>query len=113
MRPERSSPDDERGQVLRFQPRNTPLRAPWRWPPPDLGTPGPVRDLAKYERDETSDDYRHRMMMNLLALGITVVLIVSGLWLTNMLVKIRNEQDCFLSGRRNCFPIQVPPRQIP
>jgi hypothetical protein len=99
--------------VLRFQPRNTPLRAPWRWPPPDLGTPGPVRDLAKYERDETSDDYRHRMMMNLLALGVTVVLIVSGLWLTNMLVKIRNEQDCFLSGRRNCFPIQVPPRQIP
>jgi hypothetical protein len=46
-----------------------------------------------------------------LALAVTLVLIVSGLWLTNMLVQIRNEQDCFLSGRRNCFPIQVPPRQ--
>ena len=110
MKPERSSPDEERGRVLRFQPRNTPLRAPWRWPPPDIASP--VNDLAKYERENTADDYRHRMTMNVLALAVTLVLIVSGLWLTNMLVQIRNEQDCFLSGRRNCFPIQVPPRQI-
>lgn len=95
--------------MLRFQPRGTPLRAPWRWPPPDVGSP--VKDLAKYERDNSSDDYRHRMTMNVLALAVTLVLIVSGLWLTNMLVQIRNEQDCFLSGRRNCFPIQVPDRQ--
>jgi hypothetical protein len=97
--------------VLRFQPRGSLLRTGWRWPPPEPEQKTPVDDLAKYERDGTSDDYRHRMTMNVLALAVTLMLIVAGLWLTSVLVEIRTQQDCFLSGRRNCFPIAVPSRQ--
>jgi hypothetical protein len=105
---DRITPGDERGQVLRFQPRGSVLRKGWAWrPPPEPESP--VDDLAKYERGD-NDDYRHRMTMNVLALGVTLVLIAAGIWLTNTIVQIRNEQDCFLSGRRNCFPIEVPRR---
>ena len=48
--------------------------------------------------------------MNLLALVVTVMLIISGVWLTNKIMEIRKEQDCYLSGRRNCAPIEVPSR---
>jgi len=62
------------------------------------GTRSPVDDLAKYERTETSDDYRHRMTMNLLTLMIAATLIAGGVWLTTKLVENRNLQDCFLRG---------------
>lgn len=101
--------------MLRFRPRGAPPRgAPprgdWRWPPSNEEHDNPVDDLAKYERTEAGDDYRHRMMMNLLTLLIAAMLIGSGVWLTSKLIENRNLQDCFLSGRRNCAPITVPPR---
>ena len=52
------------------------------------------------------------MTMNLLTLLVAALLIGSGLWLTNKIVENRNLQDCFLTGRRNCAPIQVPPRPV-
>ena len=97
------TPDDQRGRVLRFRPRGAPPRGGWRWPPPHAEPDSPVDDLAKYERAETSDDYRHRMTMNLLTL-----LIAGGVWLSTKLVENRKLQDCFLSGRRNCAPIVLP-----
>jgi hypothetical protein len=103
-------PDDRGGRVLHFRPRGAPPGTPprnFRWPPdPD----SPVDDLAKYERNETSDDYRHRMTMNLLTLAFAMMLIAGGVWLTTKLVENRNLQDCFLSGRRNCAPIALPSR---
>jgi hypothetical protein len=41
-----------------------------------------VLSLAKYERDGEEDDYRHRMIMNGLALFVIAALIVAGVWLT-------------------------------
>jgi hypothetical protein len=106
---DRLPPDDQGGRVLRFRPRGAPPRGGWRWA---QGEPdSPVDDLAKYERSETSDDYRHRMTMNLLTLVFALMLIAGGVWLTTKLVENRNLQDCFLSGRRNCAPIAVPSRQ--
>jgi hypothetical protein len=101
-------PDDQGGRVLRFRPRGAPPRGGWRWPPSNAERHSPVDDLAKYERTETNDDYRHRMKMNLLTLLVAVLLIASGVWLTTKLVENRKLQDCFLSGRRNCAPIAVP-----
>jgi hypothetical protein len=106
---DRMTPDDQGGRVLRFRPRGAPPRGGWRWPPADPDSP--VDDLAKYERPETDDDYRHRMTMNLLTLVFAVMLIAGGVWLTTKLVENRNLQDCFLSGRRNCAPIAVPTKQ--
>jgi hypothetical protein len=105
---DRITPDDEGSRVLRFRPRGAPPRGGWRWPTSGAEQGTPVDDLAKYERTETSDDYRHRMTMNLLTLMIAATLIAGGVWLTTKLVENRNLQDCFLSGRRNCAPIAVP-----
>jgi hypothetical protein len=99
--------------VLRFRPRGAPPRPAWRWPDPDSEQNTPVEDLSKYERTETVDDYRHRMTMNLLTLVVALVLIGCGLWLTSKIVENRNLQDCFLTGRRNCAPIPLPPRAGP
>jgi hypothetical protein len=107
-----TSPGDERGRVLRFRPRGSVLQRHWTWPPA-AESETPVDDLAKYERADHTDDYRHRMTMNVLALAVTLILIGTGIWLTNKLVQIRDEQDCYLSGRRNCFPIEVPSHRAP
>jgi hypothetical protein len=72
---------------------------------PDI--PGP-QDLAKYERGGGDDDYRHRMITNAAALLFTVVLAGAGAWLAITIGDMRKNQDCFLSGRRNCTPIDVP-----
>jgi len=36
-----------------------------------------------------------------------VVLAVVGVWLVIQLADLRKNQDCVLSGRRNCAPIDV------
>jgi hypothetical protein len=77
-----SSDDDHR--VVRFRPRRAKMKgaAKWREPTPDRG-PGfsLVPDLAKFESDDREDDYRHRMIVNGLALVVLVALIVIGIWL--------------------------------
>jgi hypothetical protein len=66
-----------------------------------------VEGLAKYEGGEPDDDYRHRMAVNLAALVVTVLLMLAGIWLVMQLAELRKNQDCVLTGRRNCAPIEV------
>jgi len=41
-----------------------------------------VPDLAKYERrDGEEEEYRHRMLMNIIVLTVNALLIVVGVWL--------------------------------
>jgi len=98
-------PPDDHGRVVPFRQRGLPR---WRWPTPIRGSL-PIRDLADYERTETADDYRHRMTMNLLGLLVTIVLVVAGIWIVDKIAELRKNQDCYLSGRRNCTPIEAPP----
>ena len=101
--PDRSSKSDDGGRVIRFRPRGV---APWRWPlPRSQPSTGPDDDLSKYEKPETADDYRHRMKMNMLGLIVTIVLMSAGAWLFATLAEIQKNQDCYLSGRRNCMSI--------
>ena len=51
--------------------------------------------------------YRHRMMVNLAALAFIIVLAIAGVWLAMQIIQMRKNQDCILSGRRNCAPIDV------
>lgn len=95
-----SSPNE--GRVVNFR-RN---RAGARTSPPSAG-PTPVEDLAKYERDESADDYRHRMTVNIIAFAFIVALIGAGLWLADTMARMRKDQDCVLSGRRGCTPVDV------
>jgi hypothetical protein len=106
--PDQSMPSKDSGRVIRFRPRGA-SPSGWRWPlqraqPHET----PVADLTKYERTNGDDDYRHRMTMNALALVVTSVLVVSGLWLAVSIADMRKKQDCFLQGGRNCNQIAIP-----
>jgi hypothetical protein len=108
--PDRSPPTDDDGRIVPFRPRAGPRR--WRWPTPTVQhRDPPVGDLAKFEQSEPEDDYRHRMTVNVLGLVVTILLVIAGIWLADKIAATRATQDCFLSGRRNCTPIEVPPIQ--
>lgn len=70
----------------------------------ELTGPG---DLSQYERDSEPDDYRHRMWMNVAALIVVALLIGAGLWIANTMAAMRKNQDCVLSGRRGCTPVEA------
>jgi hypothetical protein len=47
----------------------------------------------------------------LIGVGIfLVVLVFAGVWLMDTLRDIGKMQDCAMQGRRNCAPIETPPR---
>ena len=90
------------GQVLPFRQRRALFVRPVSRPPP-------VEDLRKYERAPgETDDYRHRMLMNGLAFAATIALIVVGIWIADVMAAMRKNQDCVLTGRRGCTPVDVP-----
>ncbi len=91
-----SSEDDSR--VVNFRSRTPVVRPP---------AAPPVEDLAKYERGEGPDDYRHRMIVNVAAFLAVVALIGVGIWLADTMAAMRKNQDCVLSGRRGCSPVEV------
>ncbi|HZQ11987.1 MAG TPA: hypothetical protein VFB31_04175 [Pseudolabrys sp.] len=94
-----SSPDDEH-RVLKFRRGPAYRQRPIAAPPQD-------DDLAKFARGDDVDDYRHRMIVNAAAFAFVIVLIGVGLWLADTLAELRRNQDCVLSGRRNCAPVEV------
>lgn len=97
-RPPESEPE---GRVLRFRPRGSVFAPAPRRPA--------VPDLEKYEHaPDEPDDFRHRMIMNGLGLIVTVVLIGAGLWIAEVMAHMRKDQDCVLSGRANCAPVELP-----
>ena len=67
----------------------------------------PVGDLAKYERGEEPDDYRHRMLVNAAAFLFVLGLIGAGLWLADAMADLRRNQECLLAGHRDCTRIDI------
>ena len=103
-----TSPSQDSDRVIRFRPRGT---SGWRWAPQQqTPTEPPVANLAKFQQVEGEDDYRHRMTMNGLALLVTTLLVIAGLWLAFSIAEMVKNQDCFLQGRRNCETIIIPRR---
>ena len=98
-----SSQGEPTGRVVPLRRRGALFRYPFRQPP------SPVADLKKYERPETPQEYRHRMVVNGLGLAATALLIVVGLWIADTMAQMRKNQDCVLSGRRCCTPVEAPP----
>lgn len=103
MQPDRSHASDDDHRVVPFRPRRA---GAWHRPARTPSAP-PAEGLAKYEGGEHDDDYRHRMAVNIAALFFTVMLALAGVWLALQLAQMRKNQDCVLSGRRNCAPIEV------
>jgi hypothetical protein len=97
---EQSSSDGER-RVVNFR------RGPAGGRPP-TAVRTPVEGLAKFERYESAEEYRHRMIVNVAAFVFVIALIGGGLWLADTMAQMRKNQDCVLSGRRGCTPVEVP-----
>lgn len=94
-----NSGSDDEHRVLDFKRRASPSR-----PAP------PIEDLSKYEQGEEADDYRHRMTVNVIAFAFIVALIGAGIWVADTMATIKKNQDCVLSGRRGCTPVNVDSR---
>ena len=98
------SPSESEGRVLPFRPRGAPFARPVPRPPT-------VPDLEKYERAQNEpDDFRHRMVMNGLALVVTVALVSAGIWIADVMAQMRKDQDCVLTGRPGCTHVDMPVR---
>lgn len=91
-------PTERTGQVIPLRPRKG-NRRPARF---RQSSESPVANLSRFEGANESDDYRHRMTMNIAGFTVTVVLIAAGLWIADSIAELRKEQDCALSGRHNC-----------
>jgi hypothetical protein len=104
--------DGAAGNVRRIIPFRRRGGANFPVPPiPDASTQeqgSPVSDLAKFEGPEHPGHYRHRMIVNVAALGFTVVLVVAGIWIAETMAVLRKNQDCVLMGRRGCSPVVQP-----
>jgi hypothetical protein len=94
---------DERPRVVDFRRRGAAAGRARARP----SQPSPVEDLAKYERSEEPDDYRHRMLINAAALLFVAALGAAGLWIADTMAEMRKNQDCVLSGRSGCTPVTV------
>ena len=79
-------PSDADSRVIRFPSRtgascrNHRGQVPIGYSGADSGS---VPDLSKYECPESDDDYRHRMVVNAIALIFVSLLSLAGLWLVN------------------------------
>ena len=99
-----SNVSEPEGRILPFRPRGSLFAR-------NVPRPPPVPDLEKYERaPDEPDDFRHRMTMNALGLAVTVVLVVTGIWIADVMAHMRKDQDCVLTGRSGCTHVDVPPQ---
>jgi hypothetical protein len=99
------------GQILRFELRRPGVQVRrGSQIAPDKDDVEPIDDLASFEEEDRHVDYRHRMLMNLIALAIVTVLIGVGVWLADTIADMQKAQDCVMQGRQNCAPIEIPMR---
>ena len=104
-RPDLSAPQGS-GQILQFQLR----RRPPVQPPPVIlrgSRAETFDDLAQYEEEDLHIDYRHRMLMNVIAVMIVAALVGVGVWIADTITDMEKTQDCLMQGRQNCAPITM------
>jgi len=96
------------GQILSFRLRRRVGRQPLRHPAPVPDDANVVGDLSGYEDEDRNINYRHRMLMNVIAVLVVSLLIGAGVWIADIIAAMQKAQDCVLQGRQNCAPIQLP-----
>lgn len=64
-----------------------------------------VEGLEKFESEP--DDYRQRMLVNVIAGAFVVALGAAGIWLVLALATLNKSQECVLAGRPNCAHISI------
>ena len=102
MPAEKEAQERETGRIVRFVPRLARTKKQTR---PEAQSE--VQDLRKYEQSPEPDDYPRRMLINGIAFVFIVLLTLAGIWLAETMAALRKNQDCVLSGRRNCAPVDM------
>lgn len=102
-------------QVLQFRPRARFAERPFSTSPTLANESvdhesNLLDDLARYEQDVEDEpiNYRHRMLMNVMAVVVVTTLVGIGVWLADTIAEMERKQDCVLQGRQNCAPIEIP-----
>ena len=96
-----STPSDGEPRVVRFRRRQRGAAAPR----PEAGD-ATKTDLAAYARSpEDPAEYRRRQAVNAAVFLFVVLLIGAAIWLADTMADMRRNQDCVLSGRRGCTPV--------
>ena len=67
-------------------------------------------DERETERDNERDNERDRRATNIFLLVLFLAVAGGGIWLGKAMIDARRADDCIAQGRRNCVPIEVPPR---
>ena len=57
--------------------------------------------------DESADEQEGRVTSSLAGLAFVLVLVIVGLLLVRVLKKQSELEDCLMSGRTNCAPIET------
>jgi hypothetical protein len=102
---------EPKGRILKFHPRA--LTRTGRHSEngrTDLEREVAIGDLRKYESIDDKDDYARRMIINAIAFTFIIMLTVAGVWLAEAIALLRKNQDCLISGRRNCGEIDIQAR---
>ena len=77
------------------------------WPLPITARTGSVRRMAHDPGDHDDDGGGNRRGA-LIGLAIAVVLVIAGYYLTTALRNQGKMEDCLMSGRSNCAPLDIP-----
>jgi hypothetical protein len=96
---------DTEPRVIKFSPRARNTPHPGLRDGQARGSKGSEKGGDDHPVDTESDNFRHRMLANGVAIVITIVLVAFGIWLATSIADLRKTQDCILMGRRNCAPI--------
>ena len=109
---DRPKVDEAQGsaQILQFQLRR---RVPAAVPRPVVAAEDtePLDDLAQYEQEDLHVNYRHRMLMNVMAVMVVTALVGAGVWIADTIEDMQKAQDCVMQGRQNCAPIELPAKR--
>jgi hypothetical protein len=65
---------------------------------------------AMTQHDDPGESERDRRTTNVFLLVMFAVVAGGGIWLAKAMVDARKADECIALGRRNCAPIDVPPR---
>jgi hypothetical protein len=114
--PQRPEPRhaEEFGQVLQFPRRPGLTQAPAVTTHSLDSEAEDADDLAPYQQEQDEPvDYRHRMLMNAIAIAIVTLLIGAGVWIADTIAGMDRDQDCVMQGRGNCTPLAAPASAAP
>ena len=74
---------------------------------------GTIRVEISMDRHEAGErDDEARRTGALMGLIVILLLAIAGIVLVRELGKNAHLEDCLMSGRHNCAPIEVPPRRV-